>query len=58
MDNYVVYVKKKGKWKKYSEHDNYERAKINADVLYKLKGFDSKIEYDGQIVLHLRGHNG
>lgn len=51
---YKVFVKKNGKWKKYSDHHNYDYAEINAKVQFQ-SGFETKIERgNNEIVLHLK----
>lgn len=46
---YVVEVKKSGKWKKHSDHQNKEYAIINRDVQRNM-GLESRIKYGEEII--------
>ena len=48
-DQYIVYVKKNGKWKKNSDHTNFEHAEINAKVQFQI-GIETKIEKNGMVI--------
>lgn len=49
MKSYVVKVKKHGKWKFYSDHEQLDYAEINAQV-QELIGLETKIEHEGQLI--------
>ncbi len=53
MDKYHVLVKKNGKWKKNSTHQNRSYAEINAKVQHQA-GFEAKVIYNNNTVLHLK----
>ena len=50
---FKVFVKKNGKWKRNSEHTNFDFAEVNAKVQFEM-GFETKVEEDGATVLHLK----
>ena len=56
MQQYVVKVKKHGKWKFYSDHDGLEYAEVNADV-QENSGLEVKIEYKGKVMNRKPSHN-
>jgi len=50
---YKVFVKKNGKWKKYSEHHNYDHAEINAKLQFRT-GLETKITCNDTVLLHFK----
>ncbi len=50
---YKVSIKKNGKWKKHSEHLNYDYAEINAKV-QRQAGFEVRIVEKDKTILQLK----
>ena len=50
---FKVFVKKNGKWKRNSEHVNFENAEVNAKVQFEM-GFETKVKEGDEVKLHLK----
>ena len=50
---FKVFVKKNGKWKKNSEHEEFSPAEVNAKVQFEM-GFEVKVAENFEVKLHLK----